>query len=264
LPDTVEWPFWREQPLSFVGQVNLADVASFGLGLPAEGLLSFFFVTDWDSLRPQQSGAGIVHFSQGAKVAPRKPPRRDFVCYKTCSVRLVGAVSLPPAYAGWAEELWGLDFLRDDERVACYAEYRDTLDQWCGVEALVEAGYDGFHQMLGYPKPVQWTPIEMRAELARTYPVRPPSWREQLWQGLGDFIFSRPPGSTPPAPGKTPDDLTADDLARCRQWQSLFMINEDDQAEIHLLDAGKLYFLFPDAVQAASQFGDPWTMVDFG
>ena len=45
LPSSIEWPRKGNAPLSFIAQVNLADVAPYeaeGL-LPRDGLLSFFY-----------------------------------------------------------------------------------------------------------------------------------------------------------------------------------------------------------------------------
>jgi uncharacterized protein YwqG len=62
MPDSVEWPHWRGQPLSFVGQINLSEIAPFQLGLPRGGLLLLFFSFDGElqATSPQNSGAGVV------------------------------------------------------------------------------------------------------------------------------------------------------------------------------------------------------------
>ena len=45
LPAGINWPAWKNVPMSFIAQVNLADLASFGPAqdLPKSGLLSFFY-----------------------------------------------------------------------------------------------------------------------------------------------------------------------------------------------------------------------------
>ena len=45
LPAGAAWPAWKGVPISFIAQVNLADLASFtpAQDLPKSGLLSFFY-----------------------------------------------------------------------------------------------------------------------------------------------------------------------------------------------------------------------------
>src|SRR6478672_6942116 len=51
LPPGVPWPAWHE-PMAFIAQVNLADVAPHDIAgaLPDRGLLSFFYETDGEPL----------------------------------------------------------------------------------------------------------------------------------------------------------------------------------------------------------------------
>ena len=46
LPVSVLWPTWKDQPLSFLAQINLAGLPKAGFlnTLPASGLLSFFCI----------------------------------------------------------------------------------------------------------------------------------------------------------------------------------------------------------------------------
>lgn len=45
MPSGIAWPVWKNVPMSFIGQVNLEDLVSFGPAqdLPKSGLLSFFY-----------------------------------------------------------------------------------------------------------------------------------------------------------------------------------------------------------------------------
>jgi uncharacterized protein YwqG len=45
LPATIEWPRWRDKPLAFLAQINLADLTSFECCrvLPQSGHLWFFY-----------------------------------------------------------------------------------------------------------------------------------------------------------------------------------------------------------------------------
>ena len=50
VPNGFEWPMWNEEPLSFLVQINLEEIASYDDQelLPKHGLLSFFFSwSDW-------------------------------------------------------------------------------------------------------------------------------------------------------------------------------------------------------------------------
>ena len=46
VPHDFVWPLWKEKPLGFVAQFDLAEVAPFDLNheLPTSGLLSFFYL----------------------------------------------------------------------------------------------------------------------------------------------------------------------------------------------------------------------------
>jgi hypothetical protein len=265
VPQSFEWPTWQRQPLSFLGQLNLAELKTFQLGLPDEGLLSFFYCFDasLETARPQRGGAGRVFFFQDASLQRRKPSRAADNPFEPCSVRYIGYPSLPSAYADQMEELWGMDFLADDDLREAYAEVIHSIDEALGINALSTAGGYNYHQVLGFPAAVQFTPIEVTMERARNLP-RPSTTqarRDSLWEQFKNVVLPRKPQpvSLPSAEPSAPLDVS-----RCRDWRLLLMLQEDEHADIRLVDSGRLYFMYPGERFHASDFGDPWTMVDFG
>ena len=104
LPEDLEWPAWKDRPLDFLAQINLAEVAGFGLdtGLPQSGLLLFFadtlhcagltpsdregFRVIWteDDVQPRAVPEGNEHFPCG----------RVALCVET-SVPAIGDPRLP-------------------------------------------------------------------------------------------------------------------------------------------------------------------------
>jgi hypothetical protein len=116
---------------------------------------------------------------------------------------------------------------------------------------------------LGYPDPVQSTLIEIDMERERSRPPSPPlatELRQSLWEGFKNFILSRKPNPYAGLPSAPPPTV---DLDRCREWQLLLMVREDEHAGIRLVDTGCLYFMYPDGQFREGKVDDVWTAVDF-
>jgi hypothetical protein len=265
VPESFEWPYWNRVPLTFVAQVNLSEIAPFQLGLPNEGLLSFFFCFEagMEATREQSNGAGLVLLLPNDSLSRCKPPKRAAEPFDSCAVRFISYPSLPPAYADRVDELWGLDSLAGADLGDAQAEVIRHIDEALGIDKLSTSEGSNYHQLFGYPDPVQSTPIEIDMERAR---IRPPGpalateLRHALWEGFKNFIFSRKPDPYSTAASPPPPPV---DLERCRQWQLLMMFREDEYAGIRLIDSGCLYFMYPDGGFREGQFDDVWTAVDY-
>jgi hypothetical protein len=265
VPDSFAWPFWQRIPLTFLGQINLAEMAPFRLGLPDKGLLSFSFCFEggMDTTREQASGAGVVLYFAEMSLSRAQPPKRAPEPFESCAVRCISYPALPPAYADRLDELWGLDFLTNTDLDDAYVEVIHHIDETLGINQLSSEGYS-YHQLLGCPRPVQFTSIEIDMDRARNRPPAPSiaaEARTSLWEGFKNFILSRKPDpyATPVEPQRLPDDLE-----RCRQWQLLMMFHEDECAGIQLIDSGRLYFMYPNGAFRNGEFSAAWTAVDFG
>ena len=262
VPESFEWPYWNRVPLTFVAQVNLTEMTPFHLALPTEGLLLFFFCFEagMEATREQSNGAGTVLLVPNGSLSRCKPPKRAADPFDSCAVRPISYPSLPPAYGDQLDELWGLDFLTGADLDDAYAEVIHHVDEALGMDKLSTSEGYNYHQLLGYPSPVQSTPIELDMERARNRPQRTLAGelRESMWEGFKNFIFSRKPDAMP-----SPEPPPPVDLKRCREWQLLMMFREDEYAGIRLVDAGCLYFMYPDAQFCAGTFLNAWTAVDF-
>jgi uncharacterized protein YwqG len=261
VPDSFEWPAWNREPHTFLAQVNLADIAARTLGLPAEGLLSFFFcLGGMETTRPQATDVGVIHYSRNEPLSRRQAPPRAREL-KSCSVRCIPYPSLPPAYNGEVARLWGLDFLEDqengDELDAAYAEVIETIDQAIGINQLSSAEGFNYHQLLGYPEPVQFAPVEVDIERAfqREVQERPFRLLKSGWQML-KFLAT---GTISP---DSPTSIPVDPV-RCKDWQLLLMLQEDEHAGLRLVDSGRAYFMLPREELANANFERPWTMVEY-
>jgi uncharacterized protein YwqG len=160
LPPGVAWPTWHE-PLAFLGQLNLAEVAPHDREgvLPAQGVLSFFYETDMEplyaarlALGEHASPAAYARFdeSPGWRVLyhagdPATFVRHEFppalnsrVHFPACAARFAAEVTLPDVDSA---AIAALD-LSPAERAALV-----DLD----ADVNHGAWADGGHHLLGYP-----------------------------------------------------------------------------------------------------------------
>ncbi|MBO6940909.1 MAG: DUF1963 domain-containing protein [Deltaproteobacteria bacterium] len=98
LPAKTKWPRVSKEPLTFLAQVDLGDVAPLlpKGALPTEGLLSFFIGNDFEGPAGYCEKAKVVFTEPGAELVRREVPK-DFydVIYQAARVELVATVTLP-------------------------------------------------------------------------------------------------------------------------------------------------------------------------
>jgi len=72
------WPSWKDRPLAFLGQVNLADVARYPFcsSLPHLGVLAFFYDREQETwgFDPKDRGSWLVHFEPNPALLQRCAP----------------------------------------------------------------------------------------------------------------------------------------------------------------------------------------------
>ena len=84
LPANVEWPYWKEYPMSFVAQINLEEMPhlqSENDNWPTKGIIYFFYTTDPDAMyldsdfdnNPKTSKA-IYYTGETNKLTRTQPP----------------------------------------------------------------------------------------------------------------------------------------------------------------------------------------------
>jgi uncharacterized protein YwqG len=159
LPPAMTWPTCRGHRLTFLAQLPLADVAAVAPGaVPASGTLAVFA-----DLKPDDSGVTRMEQEYGhvgkdtcvvvrtlrGTLARRKTPKK-IVALRSRPVQLKPTLTVPDAYV--AKERYKLtkqqanDYWRLESETAA-----GTLGQQGDDEPL--------HQILGWPQPVQDTPL---------------------------------------------------------------------------------------------------------
>jgi uncharacterized protein YwqG len=135
LPPGTPWPSCEGRAMTFLAQLDLADVASrIESPLPTSGLVSFFF--DRSTMSEDN---GLVVFTRGL-VERRPAPGERF---EECAIDFNPTVSVPSVRRGSPHaDALGLRELGEDERDAL-EEWASNLNHWFGAE-------EG-HQLLGYP-----------------------------------------------------------------------------------------------------------------
>lgn len=152
LPDDVAWPRWRGEPLTFLAQIDLAEVAAAGLdggALPAEGLLLLFSAADLApaGLAPGDFGSSRALLVDAAAAEADPAPPGPRLPADPTAIALSVEWVLPPADDPRVRAL-GLDA---DERTA-WERLRAALADHQGV-ALERPDGDlhALHRLLGEP-----------------------------------------------------------------------------------------------------------------
>jgi len=169
LPQEFAWPAWRGKPLTFLAQFDLREVAAtVDLGLPAEGLLSFFFdaVDQPWGFSPEDAGSAAVVWTAPGTPTIRTPrPASDAGPYgRDQGAGLSEYERLSPARATLRKMLTLPDAFHPSVR-ALFPELDSADDgKVRRYEALRESLYVApHHQLGGYAFELQ-NPMEVECE----------------------------------------------------------------------------------------------------
>jgi uncharacterized protein YwqG len=228
LPDVPKdflWPEWGNQPLSFLGQINLAAIAKNPIAspLPSSGLLSFFYDCEqrtW-GYNPKDKGSWRVYFflNQVLQRASYPASIPDYARYKPCTLSTNNGLTFP----GW-ETLYIKPLNLTDEERELYWSFDST-------EGVGDYG----HQLLGHPQEVQG---EMQLEcqlVSNGVNLGSPEWTQN-----------------PCVPELEPN---------ASQWTLLFQLDSDDNPGWMWGSVGCLYFWITESDLASQRFENVWMVL---
>lgn len=220
LPPGLAWPTFNEEPLSFVGQIDLAPMAELAPAgaLPREGLLLFFYdlALHFDAGTYHRSDSWrVVYVTESAAPRERPPAKHDMAVYPEVRLSAVADTQLPDTYS--LEHLTSLH----EEVVEAYGDvYYD----------LRKPG--PAHQVFGYPEPIQGSPFdECQVEANGLFEDGGKGYADPRWQALRSGIMD---------------------------WQLLFQVDSDDDAEMLWGDSGILYFCIREEDLRKADFDKVW------
>jgi uncharacterized protein YwqG len=223
------WPSWKHRPLTFLCQLNLADVAQypFCASLPTVGVLAFFYDQEQESwgFDPKDRGSWLVHFEPNPDLLQRREnpgAAQSPTGYPACALT-PSEVQTLPAIDSLAVASLGLS---PEERDV----YSQVLEQ---IEAKRPGGAE--HQVLGHPSPIQGD-MQLECQLVS--------------HGLycGD-----PSGYTDPRARAL--ETGAGD------WHLLLQVDTDDTSEMMWGDCGRLYFWITDDALRRRAFEECWMIL---
>ena len=233
LPIAAVWPASGGALQSFLGQIDLAEVAAVSdkpLGLPYAGLLSFFYDVEKkpDGYSPADQGGWHVIFTEpGAELH-----RLDFPAvlpldarYPGVRVRLEQELCLP---AITSREIDGV-----------------TLDgnEWNSYQRLLsdlDSSSVAAHRLRGYENPIQTgDDPQLVCDLGAN----------------GVEYLNRSPEAVA---------LQRQSMDRATEWNLLLQIDEDDEVGFQWGDAGRIYYWIRDDDLGARRLDRAWLMYQCG
>lgn len=232
VPKSFEWPSWQGTPLAFLAQLDLSNLVDSepAAVLPRSGLLSFFYDAEqqtWGFDPQDRGGWRVLYFSPEEALARCPFPNElpDDAQYPACRVGFYEAISIAPYESADIARL-----KLSKEEVNAYFEVLDGVTRDQEGQPL--------HQVLGHPDPIQGD-MQLECQLASN--------------GLycGDSTGYQDPR-------RAELELSA------AQWQLLFQLDSDDQANMMWGDVGRLYFWIRQADLQHLNFGGVWMVLQCG
>lgn len=228
LPDIALWPHGDGVPLSFLAQIDLAELSELipDTPLPKAGLLSFFYDADqraWGFKPEDRESWRVLYFPNPftpvpLDTLPEGMPEHGR--YAQATIMVETGESLP-------DDL--IDSFLDDKSDRESAMLEDIMDQY-------QQCYEGAaHQVLGFPCTIQGD-MRLECQLASN--------------GLycGDESGYKDPRAKALEPG-------------AEDWQLLLQLDTDDRAGMLWGDLGTLYFWIKKQDLAEGRFDQAWMVL---
>jgi uncharacterized protein YwqG len=241
LPSNFDWPRWRDTPLSFLMQVNLADLAAFAIAndFPASGFLWFFYDPEqrtW-GFDPTDRGSWKVVYRAVApsQLARCAPPPDAVVLGLTDSMpngsdRFLKSATFLPCMVHFAEEQ---SFPAFDEAVLTPLQLsNEEEDNYCNL-----ATRDRRHvQMFGYPAPEQASGMRLECQLAANGVY------------VGDGLWREHPA-------------IAWHEIEATHWHLLLQLDSYNESGMNWGSEGKIYFWIHHGDLLTRNFGNVWMIL---
>lgn len=225
LPSNVAWPVWQSLPMSFIAQVQLAEVrvADHTHTLPTDGILWFFYDAQQQTFGadPNDRGGWQVLYAPGnthlqRATAPTTLPSASI--FKACAVTVTREATLPQQPALFLPHF---DWTSDEQ--AAYEAFLATFPSPADHASV-------HHRILGHPDQLQ---DDMRLQCALAS------------HGIRDI-----------------NDPRADALKQTvSNWLLLLQIDSDEQAGMRWADNGMLYYWIEQEPLHNRNFADVWLVL---
>ena len=226
LPKGFNWPTWREQPLAFVAQLDLATLPQVPeLPLPRTGSLSFFYEGGENAwgFSPDHAGSSVVLYMQEPLSSfPLRSLPEDLEDH----LRFTGVTLLPqpldlsmPGLQDQALE----DLAMSTEEREAYYNFQTSLE---------ESAAGCIHRIGGYPDCVQGDPkLEAHLVSQGLYCGDQSGYKTGKKRGL---------------------------YSGAKDWELLLQVDSDDKAKMMWGDVGRIYFVIHKSALARRQFDKTW------
>ena len=230
VPPAFVWPEWKNEPLSFLAQVDIADIVSpvVPAWMPIKGQLYFFYDKEQSTwgFDPADRGSWRVIYSNEDSanlVEAAVPSGIEQHIYNRVPVEFSEIGSRPDSQR--------FDFNYSD----ISDEESEALDEWKSPAF----GDTPYHQMFGYPIPIQGDQMELECQLASS--------------GVNCG---------------TPEEYESPRAAKlskgAKDWHLLLQLDSDDDAGMMWGDAGRLYFWIRETEARKADFTNAWMVLQCG
>lgn len=228
LPPNMEWPTWREQPLAFVGQLDLSSLPKIqGVPLPAQGALSFFYEggeSAWGFDPDDKGSAVVLHIPQSLTELPRRNLPDDLDDHLHFKGVRLSPEPLEETVPGLEDGILEQFAMTPDEREAYFHFY----EQWSDVKPSI------IHRVGGYPDCVQGDP-KLEAQLVS----------HGLYCGdTSGYKTGKERGLKPGA----------------AEWELLLQVDSEEKSEMMWGDVGRIYFLIRRQDLQELRFDKTWVV----
>jgi len=221
------WTTMKPEPLTFVGEFDLAALDPSVWPGPQAGTLSVFCHVHADALYVDSGGAALVlHHPTDVPLEPLEIPNElaEELRYEEVTVGAVAVTTIPWIGVGPARELipLGLDALEDYDRAERYCRM--------AVGLTGRTDHHTPHQLLGWP---QFTQDDVN----------------YIWPELHQEAIEH---------GASSGEVASDD------WRLLLQVGSDRQLGASFGDGGDLFFAIPGSDLAAGRFDRMQAITDSG